>query len=60
VQLDYLSMFLKETLRMRPPVGGTTGRTVVADNVVMGGYVIPKGACARRFHRTAPHARHRV
>jgi cytochrome P450 len=36
-------MFLKETLRMRPPVGGTTGRTVVADGVVMGGYVIPKG-----------------
>lgn len=28
---------------MRPPVGGTTGRTVVADGVVMGGYVIPKG-----------------
>merc|ERR1711879_31098 len=42
-KLEYLSMFLKETLRMRPPVGGTTGRTVVADGVVMGGYVIPKG-----------------
>jgi cytochrome P450 len=42
-QLEYLSIFLKETLRMRPPVGGTTGRTVVADGVVMGGYMIPKG-----------------
>jgi hypothetical protein len=38
-------MFLKETLRMRPPVCsvGAAGRTVVADRVVLGGYVIPKG-----------------
>jgi hypothetical protein len=43
-QLEYLSTFLKETLRMRPPVGNTTGRTVIKDEgVVMGGYIIPKG-----------------
>jgi len=42
-QLEYLSIFLKETLCMCPPVGGTTGHTVVTDRVVMGGYAIPKG-----------------
>jgi cytochrome P450 len=45
-QLEYLAMFLKETLRVRPPVSqtGAAGRTVTADEgVVLGGYVIPKG-----------------
>jgi cytochrome P450 len=38
-------MFLKETLRMRPPVStpGSAGRVVMADNAVLGGYMIPKG-----------------
>jgi len=43
LQLSYLTMFIKETLRMRPPVGSGLARKVNKDGVVLGGYHIPKG-----------------
>lgn len=42
-KLSYLTMFIKETLRMRPPVGSGLARKVNKDGVVLGGYHIPKG-----------------
>lgn len=37
-------MFLKETLRMRPPISGTTSRTVLREEgLEMAGYHLPQG-----------------
>jgi len=43
-KFEYLNRFLKETLRLRAPVMGTTARTVQCENgVVLGDYLVPKG-----------------
>jgi len=42
-KMKFLDAVIKETLRLRAPVGGTTSRIVAKEGVVLGGFKLPVG-----------------
>lgn len=42
-KLELIENIIKETLRMRPPVGSTTARKCAREEVIIGNYIVPVG-----------------